>query len=312
MDRIIPEYVYKYFKENPKIGRYELAKRARITEQDARHYCWIYKKMNERKKVVRKGVVLFDIHYPMHDQAAMAIVLKFIKDFKPSIFIFGGDQLDMGSISTFNKHKPLLTENKRLSREYDGFQAEVLDELEKILPAKCERFWLTGNHEQRIQWLIEAQPQWEGFIEPDRCLNLSKYKVLPFGETLHFGEMIIAHGKNYNLHHAKKNVMQYGSNIFTGHAHTSQIYTMNSPVHALPRQGVSVGCLCNQNPEYINGQPNSWIHQFLVFWIFEDGSFAYETPTILNNQAIICGKHYHYQEEGTCKNKGSVCTAVVN
>jgi hypothetical protein len=308
MDRIMPEYIMRCFKENPRIGRYDLAKKAGISEQEARQYCWLYKKMNQKKKVLQKGVVLFDIHYPEHDRASIAIALEFIKDFKPDIFIFGGDQMDMSSISTFNRKKPKLLENKRLAKEYEGFQADILDELDKILKEKCKRYWITGNHEQRVEWLIESLPQWEGFIEPTVCLNLEKYKVLPFGETINLGEMVIAHGKYFNLHHAKKNVQHFGTNIFTGHAHTNQVFTMNSPVHSLPRQGVSVGCLCNQNPEYKNGQPNAWIHQFLVFWIFEDGSFAYETPTILNSQAIICGKHYHYKEEGTCKTRGSVCT----
>jgi hypothetical protein len=306
---LIPNYIMRLFQDNPRIGRYELAKKVNISEQSARQFVWLFKKMNQKKKVMQKGVVLFDIHYPEHDKASTAIALDFIKDFKPDLFIFGGDQMDMGCISTFNRKKPMLVENKRLAKEYEGFQHSVLDVLNTLLPSKCKRYWITGNHEQRVQWLIESLPQWEGFIEPEKCLDLSLYKVLPFGETINLGEMVIAHGVNYGLHHSKKNVQHFGTNIFTGHVHTSQVFTMNSPVHSLPRQGVSVGCLCNKNPEYKNGQPNAWIHQFLVFWIFDDGSFAYEIPTILNNQAIICGKHYHYKEEtNTCKSKGTVCS----
>lgn len=312
MERLIPEYVFRFFKRNPTIGRYELAKKAGISEQEARHYCWAYKQLNRKKTVKQRGVVIFDLHYPEQDIPATAIVMQFIEDFQPDLFIFGGDQLDLSSISTFNKHKPLLTENKRLAKEYKGFQSDILDQLDNILSDNCKRYWLDGNHEQRIQWLIETQPQWEGFIEPNVCLNLEKYKVLPYGETLQFGEMLISHGKHYNLHHAKKNVSQFGTNIFTGHAHTNQVYTMSSPVHQLPRQGVSVGCLCNKNPEYMQNQPNAWIHQFLVFWVFEDGSFAYETPTIINNQAIICGTHYHFKEDETCKTKGTVTIVEKN
>lgn len=309
MTNVMPEYILKIFKKNPTIGRYELSKEAQISEQEARHYCWVYKRMNARKKIMQCGVVLFDIHYPEHDIASLNIALSFIEDFQPDIFVFGGDQLDMSSIATFNKHKPKLVENKRLKQDYKGFQADVLDKLDKSLPPSCQKYWIVGNHEQRTTWLTESQPQWEGFIEPENNLKLDDYKISPFGETIRFGEMNITHGKYYNIHHAKKNVQYYGTNMFTGHAHTNQIFTMTSPIHSLPRQGVSVGCLCNKNPEYMNGQPNAWIHQFLVFWIFEDGTFAYETPTIINNQAIICGKHYHYEGDNKCKTKGHVSTA---
>ena len=241
---------------------------------------------------IKKGVCLFDIHYPEHDEASMTIVKEFLKDFKPDYMVLGGDQLDLNCISFYNHGKPKLVEGQRLTKDYEGFQKDILDVFDSILPQKCKKYWIVGNHEYRIDRYIESDPQFEGLIEPEKRLNLSDYEVIPFNEVLTIGHMNFIHGIYYNKYHSFKHLIEYEDNIFYGHQHSNQIFTKTSFIHNQPKQGVGVGCLCNKNPHYRRGKPSDWIHQFLYFYIFPDGTFHYYMPIIIDGHCVIDGKVY--------------------
>lgn len=286
----IPNYIKEILDENPKIGRLALADATKISEQEARFYCKLYK--DSRNDTVKRGVAVGDLHYPYDNKACKEILFKFLEDFKPELFIFTGDMLDMDTISFFNRSKPKLTENKRLSYDYRGFQRAYLDRLKNTLPDDCYKYWLYGNHEERVNRLIEEKPQYEGFIEIDKNLDLSDWEEVKYNDSLSLGEMNFIHGHWYNKHHALKNVSTYGKQIFSWHVHTHQSYTMHSPVNRLPKQGVSVGCMCDKNPEWLRNKPNNWVHQFMYFYLFGDGSFTYYLPTIINGRVYINDKLY--------------------
>jgi len=293
MKDLIPKNIRDIFLSNPKISRDTLAEIAGISNQKARFYCTLNKEMkNKGSKVVKRGVVLFDIHYPVHNKECMSIVKKFLKDFQPNYLIYGGDALDLSCISDFNKAKPKLIEKARLKKEYRGFQKEILTPIDKIVTNKCKKYYLIGNHEWRVDRLVEGNPQMEGLVELEEHLNLTDYTIIPFNGILNIGEMAFIHGITCNKYHSEKNVSTYNTNVFSGHLHTSQVYTKVSPLNSLPKSGVSVGCLCDMNPHYMQNKPNAWVHQFLYFYIFDDGSFTYYTPTIINGRVMINNKLY--------------------
>ena len=47
----------------------------------------------------RKGVALWDLHYPEHDDACVSIVKQFLGDFSPDFLLYCGDQLNFDCIS---------------------------------------------------------------------------------------------------------------------------------------------------------------------------------------------------------------------
>jgi hypothetical protein len=143
--------------------------------------------------------------------------LEFCNDFQPDYFIFGGDQLHMDTISKYNTKKPLLLEGQRLKNEYQGFQQDVLDPLEHILSDSVEKYMLVGNHEWRIDRLIEGNPQWQGFVELDVNLRLDDWTLIPFNEVLTLGNMNFIHGVYTNKYSSFKTVSEYDANIFYGH-----------------------------------------------------------------------------------------------
>lgn len=282
----------KFFVDNPNIGRGELSKKAGISESDARFYCKLFKEKQKDIEIVDVGIGVWDLHHPYHDDRAFNCLIKVIKDLKPSIFILGGDNMDFNTISAYNKHKPKLIEGSRLSRDYKRFNGDILYPLEQLLGDDCKKYFMKGNHEERVNRLIESEPKLEGLIEVENNLDLSKWKTYEYKEVLTIGHMNFIHGIYWNKYHSNKTVSVYEKNIFYGHVHTPQIFTTISPIDSLPKQGVSVGCMCQKNPHYKENQPNHWVNQFLVFYILSDGTFRYVTPTIIHGRMILNGKLY--------------------
>lgn len=280
------------FQKNPQIGRVDLAKKCNIPESEARNYCWLFSQMNKKIKFKGKGLFLPDWHFPYHDKACLNVVCEFIKDFKPNWVVFGGDSLDLDMISSFNTFKLRTREGKRLIKDYEDFQVQILNRIESILPKTCKKFFMIGNHEYRIDRLLEKHPEYEGLIEVQRHLKLENWTVIPFNDTFQIGDMWFAHGWYWNKYYSEKTLRVIQKMMFVGHVHTPQVHTAISPAYTLPKQCVGVGCLCNKNPAYLEDKPNAWVHQFLFWYMFDDGTFTYYTPTIVNGRCIINGKVY--------------------
>jgi hypothetical protein len=297
MNELIPASILKYFVDNPQMGRKELAKKANISISEARFYCKLFKNTQHKVKIKSVGIAAYDLHYPEHDEACFKCLLDVIKDIKPDIFILAGDAMDMSTISVFNRRKPKLVEGKRIGDDYKKFQKDVIDVLDNALGKGTEKYYLLGNHEERVDRLIEADPKLDGLVNLRSNLKLDTWKVVDYKKVVTIGNMNFTHGIWYNKYHSAKNVNAYQKNIFTGHAHTSQVFTAISPINSLPKQGVSVGCLCNKNPEYRQDEPNGWVNQFMIFYLLTDGTFRYELITIVFGRCVVNGKLYDGNKE---------------
>jgi len=291
-ENIIPDNIKSYFIAKPNIGRYELSKQSGISESEARFYCKLFKKEQKDVYIMDVGIAAWDIHHPYHDDRCISCLFQVIKDIKPSIFILGGDNMDFNTISYYNRHKPKLVEGSRIGRDYKRFYGDILFPLNEILGEDCEKYFMFGNHEERIDRLIESQPNLEGLIEVEKNLPLEDWIVKKYKDIITFGHMNFSHGLYWNKYHSNKTVQIYQKNIFYGHVHTHQVYTSISPINCLPKQAVSVGCLCNRNAEYKKEEPNHWVNQFLIFYLLSDGSFRYNVVTILNGRCVVDGKLY--------------------
>lgn len=289
----------KFFLVNSNIGRRKLAKKCNISENEARIICKFYK--NKMKKnnsnIIKKGIAVGDIHVPYENKACMNILYNFMDDFEPDYFIFGGDTLDFDQISTYNTRggdiKARLLEGRRIKNDYGYLNEKIINIIENKLPENAIKVFLTGNHEYRITALINTDPHTnEGYIELENNINLTDWKLLNINEAYTIGHMNFIHGDSTTMWHSKKNIDTYTEQIFSFHVHTNQVFTKITPLNSLPQQGVSVGCMCNKNPEWMKNKPNAWLNQFLYFYIFDDGSFSYYTPIIVNGKAVINDKIY--------------------
>lgn len=251
---------------------------------------------------MRKFIFSTDLHYgyerrnghksPLHDLKAWQTVVKFAADFKPDVWILGGDMLDCGAISHHTKHKPGQTEGLRLVNDAAEGRAVFIAPVERL--AK-ERVYFIGNHEHWLDDLRDEMPALEGLVDVRTLLGLQGWQVVPQGDAYHLGKLTFIHGDTLSggEHVAKSAVIHYERSMRFGHFHTYQTYTKTSPLHYKhAKTGMAVPCLCGKMPSYGKGRPNRWVQGFCYGWVHDNGHFNDHVVIILDGKATINGKVY--------------------
>jgi len=258
--------------------------------------------------MIRRILLYPDIHYPRHNPEAIAAVFQFTKWFKPHTIVLVGDALEMDAINQWkmsrgdNKH----FEGKRLLKEYEGFDREILTPLEKMTPKGCEKIYLGGNHEVWADMLISKFPTLKGMIEPDICLKLKErnWKWIPYivpdkdggikQGLCQFGKLLVTHGQYSNKYHAAKVADMYSKSVAYGHVHDIQFYTKVFSDNASGYHSAqSIGCLCNTSPRFLRGKGNRWVNAFGVLYVQDDGYYNLYTPVIVKGKFVFAGKLFN-------------------
>jgi hypothetical protein len=253
---------------------------------------------------ITRGLFFVDSHWgyqiragkkePLHDPKAHSILLQVAQDWNPSIVICGGDGLDCGAASHWNRGKPRLTEGLRLEKDAEDFKNRVLAPLQA--GAKSLHFIL-GNHEDWVEQFVDENPAVEGLVSVDEMLALSEndWTVHPQGSVLSLGKLHFMHGDTVrsSTYPARWAVDTYGRSIVFGHFHTPQSYTKVSALDTNDvHTGRSIGCLCRKDPGYGRGAPNRWAQGFLLFELADDGCFQLHEVNITAGKAIWQGTRY--------------------
>lgn len=119
---------------------------------------------------------------------------RFIIDRKPSVIVHAGDNWDMPSLSSYDEGK-LAMEGRRYEEDIDaGNEAiKILDDaIASIKDYEPERYFLIGNHEQRIQRYVEENPKLEGFMGFDD-FDLDEWDVIPFLDIVNIDGIHYSH-----------------------------------------------------------------------------------------------------------------------
>ncbi len=258
-----------------------------------------------------KFVALYDMHYgkevkvergirkiyPTHNQKAINTTLQFVRDYDPNTLILGGDQLNCGPISHWNRGKPYIIESFRLKDELDTFEKDFLSKIDNIE----NKIWLQGNHEQWVSDFVNEHPSLAGMLEPIEYLNLRKrgWKIYSQGEVYKLGKLhfvhgdVILNGRNNLTNPAKYLVDQTRVSIRAGHIHTYYAYTdINGLDSNDYHTGITVPCLSNTNPSYLKNRPTRFINGFLYGEVLGSGNFNDSVVIINNNKFVLNGKIY--------------------
>ena len=119
---------------------------------------------------------------PLHDAAAIKALMAFAKDFKPDLWIEGGDNLDCGPVSHWLKDRHLSAKDLNLKRDL----AEAIDLDEAVLQVLRTGRW--GDLANLDPVLIErAWPDaglrhlevLRGFLLGDRSGRVIEYERSP-------------------------------------------------------------------------------------------------------------------------------------
>ena len=252
----------------------------------------IYK--TEIDSEIKTGICVYDLHHPFHQKTLWENILKITADLKPDYFIFGGDNLDMDSVNHWdieNGNRRGM-EGKRLKKNYDDFNEQILDPLIKLLPDSTRKIFMLGNHCQWLEQYIDKIPELEGFAEIERNLNLKDWKIIPYRQTIKIGKIYFHHGEYTSKYHAAKMVDVYERNIVYGHLHTAQSFTKVTPVDGEAHCAISIPCACDMNPRYMKDKPSAWVNGFGIFYIHPDNNFNIYTVISTKGHFVWNSKRY--------------------
>lgn len=252
-----------------------------------------------------KFVAAFDLHFgferknghkvALHDEKALGAMLAFTADFKPDVFIWGGDALDCGVISHHNHGKPGATEGLKLLADAVEGRKAFIEPIEKMLP-KGKLVYEVGNHEDWLTDLTDKIPALEGLVDIKSLLKLGeKWQIIPQGGHFNLGKLTFIHGDTVKggEHVAKNAVINYERSIRFGHHHTHQVYSKNTAIdYKNGKTGVAVPCLCTKSPKYGEGAPNRWSQGFDYGYVREGGLFNDYVVTIIDGTCVVNGKVY--------------------
>lgn len=246
---------------------------------------------------MKRVLILPDSHVPNHDVLTHKTILKFMKDMSFDYCVDLGDLMDFDMISRFTSDVLRQLEGKRILKDYDVAN-KVLDERQKALGSKCKYILLEGNHDYRMEVLIDKMPQFEGLLEVEKNLHLKErgIKWVPSwsrGELYTIGKLNFMHGDYVGKYHASKMIDVYGVNLVYGHVHDHQVYEKTTKDHKNPRMAMSLGHIADPTKlKYTRNRPNNWSQLIGVAEILDNGNFTLLPIRIINHTFSFNGKVY--------------------
>lgn len=244
---------------------------------------------------VLTAVSAFDIHYPETDFPTLNAIKSFLRGNKVGLFVFGGDNLHCESISHHTKNKPMYRTLGQMKKELDGFKRQVLDPIDVLLPKGCEKVWLTGNHEDWLEQMLEEQPELAGLLDFGEYLELTArgWSVKPQGGSFKKGHLKWIHGDVLSGGHVQKALNTYVENIVYGHFHTAASGTKILPHSKRQKwQAWATGCVGRLDSKYLKNSPTGWLNQFAITEFRERGFFNHYPVTVFDGKFTYGGKTY--------------------
>lgn len=231
-----------------------------------------------------RGLVLPDLHFPHDDPEAWQPILEYAQSERWDFGLLLGDLMDVETLSDFNSKKPGLLEGKSYRRECDATNT-FLDLWSHAVRKRNRAVRLSliqGNHEERVDRYLDRYPMLRGTLDVPVVLNLKARGVQWVehwrkGHQVRLGKATFIHGHSTTQNHAAKMVRDYGANVFCGHTHDVQEFSIRRQAKRDSIKGKSLGCLCRFEQDYMQGRPMNWQHAFAVFHFWPDGTFQEET-----------------------------------
>jgi len=270
------------------------------------------------KKIRARHLAIFDLHIP--HQVHLNEVYKFIKWYKPTDLIIGGDFLNLEWASHWNASDfPILGLSKLSNWLKEEFQTgqDVLNNFRKVAGSECTIYYIPGNHENWLRQLVTKYPSMLDNVhlmnvddinsETDFSsyskqflalllnsvlqLNKFKIKVLPLDAPLYLNRIYYIHGHQIKgINPAKTAVEKYKKTIVFGHFHTHSVYTSTSLIDNKEiHQGICVPCMSNLDPGYISSLANNWLNGFYIANCYDDYFVSNVIPIINGKISLLDG-----------------------
>lgn len=174
--------------------------------------------------IVKKALVISDIHIPYHDDEALEVALHAAEAAKVDTIVLLGDVLDFYRISHFSKDPRRKSVNVEME-EGRGF----LSELRARFP-KARIVFYRGNHEMRLEkYICENAPELIDILEGlmQSRLGLHELNIEYVTEPFRSGKLWMMHGHEkpggFAAEHIPNVMWKYvHDNCLVGHYHRRQ------------------------------------------------------------------------------------------
>ena len=133
-----------------------------------------------------------DNHYGVHDPIVEAAKLAWLRDVRPSAHVNVGDQYDAFLLSRYDKPAArALREDAPLKAEF----ASAAEYWKTIAEVCSSSHFILGNHENRLQRLIDANPGLFGIFDWSQMAGLPPaVRVHAYGSKVRIGSVTWEHG----------------------------------------------------------------------------------------------------------------------
>lgn len=243
-------------------------------------------------------LILPDVHAPYHHVPAWACVLDVAERWRPDGCIQLGDFGSFDSVSS-HPHDPKRT--LPLDQEVAGCNA-ALDQLGRALKrggcVRSNRWILEGNHEVRIdRYAQNLAPELRPFIDWREMLHLDRrgWRVLPYKETLQFGELRLSHDfGRAGVNAARQALVDVGTNVVFGHTHRLQVIYQGTQA-GKRHVGATLGWLGDAEAiDYRHRDlvRRDWQLGFGVAYFLASGEFWLQAVPIVGGRCVIDGVVY--------------------
>lgn len=237
----------------------------------------------------QRWLILPDLQIPYHDEDSLVAVLKYASTIKWDGCIQLGDYMDWDWCSRWTKENQRAAEGSRFLSEYITGN-EVLDAIEYAVRKKnpkCQITILEGNHDWRVEAVIDKTPALEGLIEMEKGLRLEERNITYWKYWTHRRPYIIGnawfiHGEYIGNNHAKKTADSFHRNVFYGHTHDRMSATKTT-AFGDSVQCESMGTLSRFDLEYMGHKPSNWMQCFGEFFFRPDGNFNHYVTNIIDH-----------------------------
>ena len=248
-------------------------------------------------KETRTAVVIPDLHIPYHDERAVDLVIKYIKDIKPAAIYQIGDFYDFYSVSKFDKDPKRIDS---LQEELDK-GTKIWRRIKKAGPKDMKIHYLQGNHEFRLEKYLWKHPELHSLrvLKLDKLLDLDSIGIKYYKnkDICYVNKnLIVTHGakddgcklSQHSGYSAKNTLEKTGISGVSGHSHRLASHYKRTLAKQL--EWHEAGCLCDINPDYTK-LPN-WQQGFARIK-YNKTSFDIKVVSIKKGYTcIVDGKRY--------------------
>jgi hypothetical protein len=224
---------------------------------------------------MKKLVVVTDRHIPFDDPAAASILNQFLGEFKPDLYVEGGDFLDCYQLSRFDRDP-----QRRMNFAKDITTGRSrLRGLEAILPETCRKVFLEGNHEDRFRkftWdKVPELADLDGMSLAEQLhLQAHGWEHIPYADPvaavgapgLSVYGLLIMHGLMARKHSgatARAHFERFLCNGISGHSHRQGRYYHRA--WGGEYTWLEAGCMCQLEPPYMSSPDwqQGWAYAYI-------------------------------------------------